>query len=221
MPAHSRRKEIMSTVTIRKMLCRLGVREPEEQTKAVAALQQAGVISSRPNRTGIASDKEGRVRESLQSAFMWHCRRGDCQREAKAFGKFPLLVDAAACHAPVHSPRNQRLADIALIMQSRNMSNILIVGGTEKYQRELLSISPDRLSWRFVDGKKVKDARFYQPHKAWAHLIVIWASTPLDHKVSQHFQACNDARVITAPGRGIEAMLQDVLLTLAPPAALG
>lgn len=211
----------MSTETIRKMLCRLGVREPQEQTKAISKLQELSVISSRPNRTGIASDKEGRVRESLQAAFIWHCRRGDCQREAKASGKLPLLVDAAACHAPVHSPRNQRLADIALIMQSRSMSNILIVGGTEKYQRELLSISPNGLSWRFIDGKRVRDARYYRSDKAWADLILIWASTPLDHKVSQHFQACNDPRVVTVPGRGIEAMLQDVLLTLAPPAALG
>lgn len=211
----------MTTEDIHTMLRRLGIHDTSEQARAITALQDAGVISSRPNRTGIAVSKEALVREALQSIFLQHCRRGDCQREAEVSLKPLLLVDTAACHAAAHSPRNQRIADIARILQSRNMSNILVVGGTETYQRELLNISPDGLSWRFIDGKRVKDSRYYRSDKKWAHLIIIWASTPLDHKVSQHFHACNDTRVVTAPGRGIEAMLQDVLLTLAPPAALG
>ena len=96
-------------------------------------------------------------------------------------------------------------------MTRRGWNNILVVGGTEKYQREIQDASPDGVFWRFIDGKRVKGARFYQSDKDWAHLIVIWASTPLDHKVSQPFQTCGDSRVVTAQGRGIEAMLQDIL----------
>lgn len=201
----------MSTEDIYDMLRRLGIGEAAERGKAIVALREAGVISARPNRSGIARSKETAVVETLHNSFLWHCRRGDCQREAGASSKPLLLVDPEFCATAGHSPRQSLLAELGETLQAKGLRNLLLVGGTEEYWREIQSGSPATLSWRFVDGKAVKDDRYYRSHKDWADLTVIWASTPLNHKVSQKFPTAGDPRVITAPGRGIEAMVRDVL----------
>ena len=202
-------------VPLVEMLSRLGVVEMAQQAQAIAALQDAGVISCKPNRTGIASSKEPRVREVLHRAFVLHCRRGDCQREADASGRPALLVDDAYCRATGHQPREHLLAEVAEALNALGCRNLLLVGGSPRYERELSKVAPPSLSLRFVDGKRKRDERAHQKHKAWADLIVIWGSTILDHAVSQHFVNGRDGWVITVPGRGIEAMLRDVLCALA------
>ena len=197
------------------MLRRMGIREAAEQRKAVVALQESGVISARPNRSAIAKFKETAVKEALQTHFFWHCRRGDCTTDSIESGKPLLLVDGESCGASSHSPRQALLSELGDALQERGIGKILLVGGTQEYWQEISSSSPKALNWRFVDGKKAKDERFYRPHKDWADLIVIWASTPLNHKVSKKFPSAGDRRVVTAAGRGIEAMARDVLDMLA------
>lgn len=204
----------MSTEDIQDMLSKMGLTEETEQRTAIAALQEAGVISPRPNRSGIASSKKAKVKQVLHSQFLWHCRRGDCQREATGSGRPLLLVDADFCAAAAHAPRQALLMKLGNALQSRGLSRVLLVGGTGEYWQQIESSSPADLEWRFIDGKKAKDYRHFRPHKCWAQLTVIWASTPLDHKVSQQFVSSPDSWVVTAPGRGIEAMVRDVLEAL-------
>lgn len=213
-PLFVQRKELMSTEDIYAMLGRMGVREATEQRKAVASLQETGVISARPNRRGIASSKEVLVKETLQGVFLWRCRRGDCQREVSDSRRPVLLVEAEACGALGHSPRSALLNRLGEVLHARGVGNVLLVGGTEAYWREIQSGSPATLNWRFIDGKTVKDDRYYRSHKEWADLTVIWASTPLNHKVSQKFPTTGRRGAITAPGRGVEAMIRDVLEAL-------
>ena len=46
-------------------------------------------------------------------------------------------------------------------------------------------------------------------------IIVVWASTPLEHRVSKHDEGRGDDRVITVDRRGIAALAEAVIANLA------
>ena len=72
----------MTDVAIPKMLSDFGVTHPEAVRSAVEALVEAGVLSSRPNRTRIAADKRERVAAVISDAFLRHCNNGNCRQQS-------------------------------------------------------------------------------------------------------------------------------------------
>ena len=186
-----------------------GITAPGAQKSAREALSRAGIISSRPNRTNIASEKVDRAREALDAAFLWHCGNGDCRRQAEASPS--LLVDQAHCTICGGSKDRSSLTSMASALSATNVSRVLVVGGTEAKRRELLQKSPAGVDWRLVDGTRSKDDRYFRHNRRWAEIIVIWGSTVLDHRVSSHFDAKGDARVITVTRRSIGALADAVV----------
>ena len=106
-----------------------GITAPGAQKSAREALSRAGIISSRPNRTNIASEKVDRAREALEVAFLWHCGNGDCRRKAEASPS--LLVDQAHCTICGGSKDRSSLTSMASALATANVSRVLVVGGTE------------------------------------------------------------------------------------------
>jgi hypothetical protein len=196
-------------IAIARMFRDFGIATPGAQKTAREALSRAGIISSRPNRTAIASEKVDRAREALETAFLWHCGNGDCRRQAEASRS--LLVDQAHCTICGGSKDRSSLEAMASALVASNVSKVLVVGGTEAKCREIREKSPPGIEWRFVDGTKSKDDRYFRPARRWADIIVIWGSTVLDHRVSSHFEAKGDARVITVTRRSIGALAEAVV----------
>ena len=186
-----------------------GVATPGAQKSARDALSQAGIISSRPNRTNIASEKVDRARAGLEAAFLWHCGNGDCRRQAE--GSPSLLVDQAHCTICGGSKDRGSLTSMASALADANVSRVLVVGGTEAKTREIREKSPPGVEWRFVDGTRSKDDRYFRHNRRWAEIIVIWGSTVLDHRVSSHFDGRGDSRVITVTRRSIGALAEAVV----------
>ena len=199
----------MPDISITRMFKDFGITAPGAQKSAREALSRAGIISSRPNRTNIASEKVDRARGTLESAFLWHCRNGDCRRQAEASRS--LLVDQAHCTICGGSKDRNSLAAMASALNVAKVSKVLVVGGTEAKTREIREKSPSGIEWRFVDGTRSKDDRYFRPARRWADIIVIWGSTVLDHRVSSHFEAKGDARVITVTRRSIGALAEAVV----------
>ena len=71
--------------------------------------------------------------------------------------------------------------------------------------------SPDKIEWRFIDGTKGCDDRYHREHRKWADVIAIWSRTPLDHKVSSHYDGKSDGRVIKVAGTGIASLCYVVM----------
>lgn len=199
----------MPDISIAKMLKDFGIAAPGAQKSAREALAKAGIISRRPNRTNIASEKVDRARETLESSFLWHCGNGDCRRRAE--GAPRLLVDQVHCTICGGSKDRSALERMVSALADANIARILVVGGTEAKGREILQKSPRGVEWRFVDGTKSKDDRYFRPARRWADIIVIWGSTVLDHKVSSHFEGRGDDRVITVTRRSIGALADAVV----------
>ncbi len=199
----------MPDISIARMFKDFGIATPGAQRAARESLASAGIISRRPNRTNIAAEKVGRSRDVLEAAFLWHCGNGDCRRQAEA--SLSLLVDQAHCSICGGSKDRSSLTAMASALAVHHVSKVLVVGGTEAKTREIREKSPPGIEWRFVDGTKSKDDRYYRPARLWADIIVIWGSTVLDHRVSDHFEAKGDHRVITVTRRSIGALADAVV----------
>lgn len=201
-------------IPIKKMLANIGVTDPESQTTATSHLADSCIISRRRRRTKIAGSKLKRVEESLREGFVWHCNSGDCKQSANAGAENrpQLLVEKSYCSHCGGSADRQALQRMAEAMATASLSRVLVVGGTEKKTRELQEKSGNlQIEWRFIDGTKAKDSNYYRPHRNWADVIVIWGSTPLDHRVSVHFTECPDSRVVALTRRSIGALAQSVI----------
>ena len=209
----------MQDIAIDNMLAGFGV-APGEYQKARAILFEEGVIRRRPDRVNIARSKTDGARTVLNESFLWHCNNGECRQAAREefddagssdADCFLLLVEQSACEMCGGSPGARSLERMGAALDNAGRSRILVVGGTERKEREIRQKSPAGIEWRFVDGKVARDDRYYQPHRDWAQIIVIWQSTPLDHRVSAHFDGKGDERVITVRRRGVAALAGEVV----------
>ncbi len=191
------------------MLKDFGVTSSGSQTAAKDALVKAGTISRRPNRVNISADKIDAARSALEAAFLWHCGHGDCRRAASSSAS-ALLVERQSCRICGGSRDRNALQRLGEAADKAGVARILVVGGTGTKWREIRAGSPAGLEWRFVDGVKSRDDRYFRGDRRWADVIIVWSSTPLDHRVSSHFTGKNDGRVVTVSRRGITSLADAV-----------
>ena len=179
----------MADTQIAPMFAEFGIAAAESQQRARTALVDAGVISGRPNRANIAVDKTEPARACLTAAFLWHCGHGDCRSRAlhADLGRPPLLVDQASCAVCGGSSDLGPLTRMAAAMAKAGLSRILIVGGTVAKWRSMREETG--VEWRFVDGTAAPHERSLRSQRRRADITVIWASTPLKHRVSKHFRS--------------------------------
>ena len=98
-------------------------------------------------------------------------------------------------------------------MVKAGRSRILVVGGTAAKERAMREETG--VEWRFIDGTAAPHERSLRSQRKWADIIMIWASTPLKHRVSKHFEGKGDDRAITVDWRGIAALADAVITYLA------
>lgn len=202
----------MTDITIARMLAGFGVTHPDAVRSAIEALVEAGVLSSRPNRTRIAADKRERVDSAISDTFLRHCNNGDCRQQAASQGgqRKPLLAGQQHCEVCGGSANRSALERMAHAMQERGLSRVLVVGGTEAAEREIRECSTGSVEWRFVNTKVARDDRYHRSNRDWAEVIVIWSSTPLPHKVSRHYEHGGGGIRVTVTRRGVAAMADGV-----------
>ena len=200
----------MADVPIRRMLEGFGIEAEPSRAAALRALVDAGVISGKAGRKNIASSKSDVALETLQAAFAWHCNGNDCKAEAAASGDATLLTNKKSCGVCGGSNDRNALRRMAEACREAGVSRVLVVGGTDNKRRELEDKKPPGVEWRLVDGTKSRKERHARPDLDWAQVVVIWASTELDHKVSSHYDLKGDPRVITVRARGISRLANEV-----------
>ena len=203
----------MADVSIAEMLAGFGISDAGSQQSALVALVAAGVVSSRPNRTRIAADKRERVGEVLAEAFFQHCHNGDCRQQAASAvdPRALLLVDqpfCEVCHG-VHQPQRpgadgKDAEDGGGQPRASGRRYRGAGAGDPRQLAELRRVAvrdhPD------VPGRP----GYYRSDRDWADVIVFWASTPLPHKVSRHFESKGDGRKVSVTRRGVAALADEV-----------
>lgn len=203
-----------AAISIDAFLAGEGFTTPWARHQARAILEQAGV--TRPGKTGIAPEKLGRARDALAAGAMRVCGDGACEQLARPqlAGRLLVVGEQASCDVCGGS-NNRRAATMAVMAcMGAGISRLLVVGGTRALHAELEAlIRGSSLELRCIDGQEQtpgkKEAR---SDLAWAQLLVVWASTPLPHKVSECY---TDERplslpMITVARRGIVALCDEI-----------
>lgn len=166
-----------------------------------AALEDAGL--SNPRKERIAEAKRPQVATVLGARFFRVCTRGDCKNTAAGLAKGRTVVPAATqadCEICGGS-RNRAAADeMVSAFHAVGWNRLVVVGGSPATREELSRHIDGRLEVRMVDGTRSRRLAEAESDVAWANLVLIWASTELDHKVSTLYRG---PKVVTARSRGI------------------
>lgn len=195
----------MRDVPIADLLSRAGL-EGDDAERGLAALCDAGL--TRSGKKNIAENKIEAARNVLRGAFFRTCHKPACREEARRAGR--AVVETAAEHCDGCGGEDNRAAVEKMLagMRSAGRTKLLVVGGAPNSRDELKSLCGRRCELRFLTNDDRPGGKVVDRHVAWADVAVIWASTQLDHKMTQKIRG---PHVITCGRRGIAALAQSVL----------
>jgi hypothetical protein len=188
----------------------------DSATAARAALEGAGL--TRPGKERMADEKLDRARDALGLAIVRRCADQACIDAVANDGRVAIETDKPHCSICSGSNNTRALRRMAASCADAGVRRVLIIGGRPPMWTEMDQILAPALQLRFVDGtSKLPNLNDALRDCAWADLLVIWAPTPLPHKVSGLYRpdVCAVARRVTVHRRGIEALAMEVCEHLA------
>lgn len=203
-----------SVLPISTLLNDLGLYSPDAQAQGRALLEAHGL--TRPGKKNLALAKVERARAVLASELRRVCGNADCDRLAAAQWpeKGQVLVEPASCDICGGSSQRRAARLMAEALHQAGISRLLLLGGTPPQHTTLRDLlAGDPLELRLIDGSaRAHSAGEAAQQLAWAQLLVVWASTPLHHKVSVAYtgQAPSDLPVITVVRRGVESLCRGI-----------
>ncbi|MCI0636558.1 MAG: hypothetical protein L0206_21955, partial [Actinobacteria bacterium] len=136
-----------------------------------------------PRKTGIAAEKRSRVVAALEAALVRHC--GRCTRESPMDGRLAVPAeDAAHCERCGGSPNRLALHRAGEACRRHCVRHVVVVGGAPGIHKALSDLWPRDIDLRIVSGTDRHTLPQARTNIAWADVVVVWAATELDHKVS-------------------------------------
>jgi len=205
---------VNSVLPISALLSDLGLRSPEAQAQGRALLEVHGL--TRPGKKNLALGKVERARTLLTGELRRVCGNADCDRLAVARWpqKVRVLVEPASCDICGGSSQQRAARLLAEALHQASVTRLLLLGGTPQQHTTLRNLlAGDPLELRLIDGStRAHSAGEAAQQLAWAQLLVVWASTPLHHKVSVAYtgQAPAGLPVITVARRGVESLCRGI-----------
>jgi hypothetical protein len=204
----------MTDLLIEELLRQEGFAATDARAAARGTLEAAGL--TRPGKERIASEKLQRVQLALDAAVVRHCADPICVAVVARDPRRHLQVDPAHCSVCFGSNNRRALRAMADACLATGIRRMLIVGGRPPSYVELQQALP-QLDLRFVDGtSNLPNQTDALRDCAWADLLILWAPTPLPHKVSTLYRAdvCSVRHRVTVHRRGLEALAGEVITHL-------
>jgi hypothetical protein len=203
----------MSDTAISELLRGEGFVAPASAATARAVLEGAGL--TRPGKARMADEKLDRARDALSRELVRHCSDPACVAAVAEDGRTAVETDRASCSICSGSNNTRALRRMAASCATSGVRRVLIVGGRPPMWTEMeRTLRAASLELRFVDGtSKLPSGADALRDCAWADLLVVWAPTPLPHKVSGLYrpEVCGVARRVVVHRRGIEALAMEVV----------
>ncbi len=200
-------------------------------------LMASGLTNS--TKQNMSCDKLPRARKALASALFRACDDPKCQVMAslEAGTRRVVTVGMDGCEICGGKKAWRSLAWAAQRLGMLGISRVLVVGGTRAEHDEISRYACSRgwgrgcgVEFRFVDGTRPgRASEVADAFMSWAHLVVIWANTPLKHTVSNTYTAvrrergggpggkpgAERGRVVYASHTGAAAMLDQIVAKVA------
>ncbi|MGH2457102.1 MAG: hypothetical protein ACRDHD_12700 [Candidatus Limnocylindria bacterium] len=184
---------------------------------ARATLEGAGL--TRPGKERMSTEKLARARAALAAALVLHCGDPTCAAAVAGDRRRAVEVERARCSVCAGSNNTRALRAMAAACAVAGVRRLLVVGGRRPMYVEMeATLAGSGLELRFVDGTgNLPNGADALRDCAWADLLIIWAPTPLPHKVSGLYrpETCVTPRRVTVHRRGIEALATEVVGHLA------
>ena len=176
--------------------------------RARVALEDAGLTN--PRKRNIATSKLDAAHAALAKTFQRLCRA--CLPIAVRDHRVLARVDAAYCDRCAGSNNVRAVSDMVAACGRAGVTNVLFVGGSPSFRKEVERLVGDGLELRLVDGTRRITKSMAQRGIAWADVIVVCGATELAHKVSNLYtrDAAARRKLIVTSRRGIEAIAYDV-----------
>lgn len=213
----------MPDLAIDDLLRNEGFGSTHARAAAREVLEAAGL--TRPGKQRIAAEKLNRARDALNAAIVAHCSKPECMAAVAHDARRSVEVEPAHCSICTGSNNRRALRRMAHACAAAGVHRLLIVGGRPPAYVELeRTLAGAPLELRFVDGTQhLPNLNDALQDCAWADLLVVWAPTPLPHKVSLLYRAevCNVAHRVMVHRRGLEALAGEVVTHLSRRSANG
>lgn len=201
---------------IREFLAGEGFGNPDAQEAALQVLYAANL--TRPGKARFAEPKLAAAREALASALVLTCSAAACQDEARQSPERTRVPAADRRHCEICGGSDNQHAIDALVKVAvqKKCTRLLVIGGSPSTREELDKLIKGRIEYRGIDGTLRRTQAQAHADMGWAHLVMIWGSTELAHRVSMLYtrapgQSC---RVVSCPKRGIVALAQAAVRAL-------
>ncbi len=200
------------SLDIAALLTELGFDTAETQARAREALYEEKL--TRPGKARIDSQKRARVEELLAARFLVTCGAAECTRLAG--GREVVRAERSTRCAVCQGSANRRaMTEAAALFARHGIRRIVVVGGSPSVREDLLRLKPEGWELRLIDGTERRTLDLARADVRWADLILVWGSSELDHKVSEHYtREADRQRLVTATRRGVAALLEAAMLHL-------
>ena len=121
-----------------------------------------------------------------------------------------MVIDVATRYCDSCGGEDNRTAVVEMLeaMRGSGQTKLLIVGGVPSSRRELQELCTEPCELRFLTEEQNPGRKTSDKHVAWADVVIIWASTPIPHKMTQ---AIRGPHVITCGQRGVAALAREVM----------
>ena len=200
------------------LLRELGYGHPDAAGRALEILVAAGLTS--PRKDGIATAKRERVREELGQWLVRLCERCAPSRVDDGRERVPV-ADHTDCERCLGSANRAAIDRAVEVLRGAHRRRLVVVGGSPGVHEALRKLWPEDMELRIIDGTERHTGQEARGHLAWADAIVVWASSELNHKVSEHYTGAPDPlrqKVTIVPRRGIEALAVELAARFGRPA---
>jgi hypothetical protein len=198
-------------LNLSEFLFTLGFDSPETAMVARTTLEASGL--TRPGKTGISSTKEQRARNALRAALASYCGQARCQVLLDGEDRRPIVVARRACEVCGGSNNQRAVREMIGACRDAGVDRMLVVGGTPRLADALeAELAHSSLELRVVIGTESEpNQREAMEDCRWADVVVVWAPTPLPHKVSRLYtsELCQ-SDLVEVHRRGIEALAHAV-----------
>ena len=196
---------------INELLTEGGFADPAALAIARAALEKAGL--THPGKKRISDGKLAQVKTLLDGSFGRTCVDPKCQAAVKAKKPGVTLVrvlDRHGCENCGGSDNRKSVGRLEELSRKHGIAHVVVVGGSPSVREELQELKPVGWELRLIDGTERRTGDKARADLEWAHLVLIWGSSELDHKVSRHYTDVapqTRRKVVAIARRGIAALL--------------
>lgn len=197
------------TFPIAALLEELGFVRIASQQHARNALVEAGLTNAR--KQNMAEAKRQAAIDAIDERIARVCASASCRAALAPADRRVVEVTSEGCEVCHGSDTARATRQMAQDLVAAGRTNLLVIGGSPNARHTLRdALAGSGVDVSFVEGNRPTGAKRARELADAADVIVIWANTQLDHKVSQPFATAAPAKTFTCARRSVSALAGDV-----------